>query len=95
MTGATYGFGLEMVKELARQGARLILMTRSAQVGQAMLENMRAQAPDASIEITEADMSNSQSVRAFAVKIKAGQPPIDALINNAGVVLNEKHSGAD
>lgn len=92
MTGATNGFGLEAAMELARQGARLVLMARSTQKGQFTIDHIRAQYPDASVEIVEADMSSLQSVRHFAAKVKASYPKIDVLINNAGVTLKGKTS---
>ena len=90
MTGATNGFGLVAAKELAGQGARLVLMARSAQKGQLTLDHIHAQYPEASVEIVEADMSSLKSVRYFAAKVKASYPEIDVLINNAGVTIEGK-----
>lgn len=95
MTGATNGFGLEAAKELARQGARLVLMARSAQKGQSTLDHIRTQSPDALVEIVEGDMSSLQSVHTFAAKVKANHPSIDVLINNAGVILDGKQTSLD
>jgi NAD(P)-dependent dehydrogenase (short-subunit alcohol dehydrogenase family) len=95
MTGATNGFGLEAAKELARQGVRLVLMARSARKGQLTLGRIRAHYPEASVEIVEGDMSSLQSVRDFAAQVKASHPIIDVLINNAGVVLDEKQTSVD
>jgi len=83
ITGASSGLGLNASRALAAKGYNLIMASR----GEAKLEKasaeIKAQYPDVQISQAVLDVSNFDQVRDFA---KTTQPPIDVLMNNAGVM---------
>jgi NAD(P)-dependent dehydrogenase (short-subunit alcohol dehydrogenase family) len=83
VTGANSGLGRVDSRELARRGARVIMTSRSAEKGQAAASAIRADVPEADLEVVELDLADLSSVRAFAEKMP---PRIDLLLNNAGVM---------
>lgn len=67
VTGANTGIGLETARELARNGAEVILTARSASKGSAAVEAIRASVGDAAkIRFLELDLSSLASVGKFA-----------------------------
>jgi NAD(P)-dependent dehydrogenase (short-subunit alcohol dehydrogenase family) len=84
ITGANSGIGFRTAVELARRGAAVTLTARDPDRGADALARLRAEVPAADAEVTELDVADLASVRAFAA---AYQPDgLDLLINNAGVM---------
>ncbi len=85
MTGASAGIGRELAKQLAGRAAKLVLVARRA----ARLEELRAelldQHPRLQIEIRPTDLSKSEAVDTLISWARTQKPPIDLLINNAGL----------
>ncbi|MGW0523858.1 SDR family NAD(P)-dependent oxidoreductase [Crossiella sp. NPDC003009] len=81
VTGASSGLGLAVTKALAARGARVIMAVRNP----AKAERIRAQLPDANLVTRELDLSNLDSVRAFAAELTARGDQLDVLVNNAGI----------
>lgn len=86
ITGANSGIGYEAARLLAGRGAAVTLACRNLQRGHEALSRVRAQAPDASIELLEVDLGDLDSVRAAAERWRGSHERLDALINNAGVM---------
>ena len=87
ITGANSGLGLSSAWELARRGAHVVLACRNAQKGEAAAAKIRADVPQASLEVRELDLASLASVRAFADAITASRPSFDLLLNNAGIMM--------
>jgi NAD(P)-dependent dehydrogenase (short-subunit alcohol dehydrogenase family) len=87
VTGANSGLGYVTTRELARHGAHVIMTARDHTKGERALEELRARQPDASLELRHLDLSDLESVRAFAQSIIADGIPVDVLINNAGIMM--------
>ncbi|WP_249929448.1 oxidoreductase [Planococcus maritimus] len=86
ITGANSGLGLETAKSFARLGARIILAVRNLDKGQAAEQEIREESPEATIEVMQLDLSDLESVRAFAETFTSRFDLLDLLINNAGVM---------
>ncbi len=86
ITGANSGIGYYAALELARKGAHVLMGCRSEARGAAALERLRAQVPDASVEMVLLDLASLDSVRSFAVEELARGVGLELLINNAGVM---------
>ena len=84
VTGANSGIGLETTRELARNGATVIMAVRDTDRGEAAAGNVIADVPDADLRVEQCDLADLDSVRAFADRL-AGED-LDVLINNAGVM---------
>ncbi len=86
ITGANSGIGYYAALELARKGAQVLLGSRDRARGEAALARIRAEIPEAKVELALLDLASLESVRAFAEAELARGIPLDLLINNAGVM---------
>ncbi|MBO0933788.1 SDR family NAD(P)-dependent oxidoreductase [Fibrella aquatilis] len=84
ITGANAGIGLATAKALTAQGYGLILLCRSAEKGKAAVAEIKADTPDASVDLVVASLDDAASVRAAAAMVKTRYSTLDVLINNAG-----------
>jgi len=87
VTGANSGLGYVTTQELARHGGHVIMAVRNEEKGRKALGRLRAEQPDASLELRHLDLSDLDSVRAFAASVTADVPRIDVLVNNAGIMM--------
>ena len=90
ITGATAGLGLAAAQELARLGARLILIGRGTERLQAAMQAIRDFAGDCELAPYEAELSSIADTERLATLLLAEQPAIDVLINNAGALFAER-----
>eukprot|EP00128_Syssomonas_multiformis_P005404 Colp12_sorted_trinity150504_noHs@12872 len=87
VTGANAGIGLATCKELAAEGWHVIMVCRDQARGQAALEELKAEVKDSSAEVAFVDLASFKAVRTFAKKINDSGNAIDALVNNAGIMM--------
>jgi NAD(P)-dependent dehydrogenase (short-subunit alcohol dehydrogenase family) len=86
VTGANGGLGLEVARELARKGGHVVMAARDPAKAEAARASIHREVPDASLELQPLDLASQRSVREAAAQILAGQPKIDILVSNAGVM---------
>ena len=86
VTGANAGIGFEAAKVLAGRGARVLLGCRDKAKADAAIGQIRAAVPEADVAHLPLDLADLASVRT-AAEIAAGEPRVDVLINNAGVMF--------
>jgi NAD(P)-dependent dehydrogenase (short-subunit alcohol dehydrogenase family) len=86
VTGANGGLGLETTRELAREGAHVVMAVRNEQKAREAVEDIRASVPDAALELVSLDLGSQTSVRAAAEQILGAHERVDLLVNNAGVM---------
>ena len=87
VTGANSGIGFETARVLADKGATVIMACRNLDKANPKVDEIRAAHPDANVEVMELDLSDLDSVRAFAEAFRAKYPRLDLLINNAGIMI--------
>jgi NAD(P)-dependent dehydrogenase (short-subunit alcohol dehydrogenase family) len=92
VTGANSGLGYQVAKQLATQGAHVIMACRDAQRGEQALQRLRQALPNATADVAALDLASLASVKAFA---ESQTDPIHLLINNAGVMALPKGTTAD
>jgi len=85
VTGANTGIGKVTAKELARQGAHVILACRSKDKTEAVIAELKRDTGNDKIEFVALDLGDLASVRACAKELLARDIPIHGLINNAGL----------
>jgi len=95
VTGANSGLGLVTARELARNGAAVVLACRNLDKGLAAQREIEALAPQAHVELAELDLGSLASVQAFAESFAAGHDGLDLLINNAGVMAPPRRETSD
>ncbi|MBB5119377.1 short-chain dehydrogenase [Streptomyces eurocidicus] len=86
VTGANSGLGLATARALARRGGHVILAVRDEEKGRRAIADITAGQPDARLEARHLDLSDLDSVRAFADRLYVDLPRLDVLVNNAGVM---------
>ncbi len=86
VTGANGGLGLETARALAGAGAHVVMAARNQDKAAQAVADIRAGAPDASLEVVALDLGSQASVREAAERILAAHEKIDILVNNAGVM---------
>ncbi|TDC07335.1 SDR family NAD(P)-dependent oxidoreductase, partial [Streptomyces sp. 8K308] len=86
VTGANSGLGLATTRALARAGGHVILAVRDEGRGGTAAAEITAEQPDARLEVRRLDLSDLDSVHAFADRLRADHPRLDVLVNNAGVM---------
>jgi len=86
MTGANSGLGLEASKELAKKGATVIMVCRNLEKGTEAVNELRAEIPNAKVELEELDLSKLTSVRKFAKEFNQKFDRLNVLVNNAGIM---------
>lgn len=95
VTGANSGLGYITSRELARNGARVVLACRDEVRGREAVARLIAEVPAADIELRSLDMASLASIRAFADGVHASYPALDLLVNNAGVMAIPRRETAD
>ncbi len=95
MTGATSGLGAEAAAELAKRGARLVLVARDGARADAMLARLAASNPGARHTRHLADLSSVAETKRVAAAIVAAEPRIDVLANNAGAMFGGRSVTAE
>ncbi len=95
ITGATGGIGLETARALARKGARVAIVARSRQRGEAAIAEIKTAVPDAQLELALADLYSMAEVRQVGAELRAKHPTIDVLINNAGMIHAKRELTVD
>jgi NAD(P)-dependent dehydrogenase (short-subunit alcohol dehydrogenase family) len=80
VTGANSGCGLETSRQLAKQGATVILACRNAERGAAAAKDVGG------VFLQPMDLASLTSIRAFVEAFTAKYDRLDILVNNAGII---------
>jgi len=94
ITGPTAGIGRSSALTLAGRGAKLVLLCRSREKGEALADEIVAAGGSKPVVILM-DMAELASVRKAAEECLALDQPIDILLNNAGVVNTTRRTTVD
>ena len=91
VTGANRGIGLEVARQLAEKGLRVILTSRAQKGGLQAQRKLARQG----IEVLwhELDVTRRRSVTTFARHLARDQGRVDVLINNAGIMIDRYGTG--
>jgi retinol dehydrogenase-12 len=95
VTGATSGIGEIAARELARKGARVVLVGRSASKCEATAAMIRREVQGAAVDSLVADLSSQADVRRLAGEILDLCPRLDVLVNNAGAMIAPRRESVD
>jgi NAD(P)-dependent dehydrogenase (short-subunit alcohol dehydrogenase family) len=90
VTGANRGIGLEICRQLARGGLRVLLTSRSAAKGRAAIKALAADQIE--VDYQPLDVTSPVSIKALAGHVAERFGRVDVLVNNAGVMLDPRGS---
>ena len=91
VTGANKGIGLEICRQLARGGLRVVLTSRDSTRGRRALDALDVEVFDAVFH--PLDVDDDGSVAAVAANVLDEQGRVDVLVNNAGIMIDPKGHG--
>lgn len=92
VSGANRGIGLEVTRQLAAKGWQVAALCRDIKQGAAALKTLQEQGLN--IDLRRVDVSRAADCLALAKWLDAGKRTVDALINNAGVLLDNQADGS-
>jgi NAD(P)-dependent dehydrogenase (short-subunit alcohol dehydrogenase family) len=90
VTGANSGIGKATALGLAQGGSHVLLHARDHAKGQAAVEEIKAQAPQAQVDLLLADLAIQSEVRALAQQVKERYGRLDVLLNNAAIIPRQR-----
>ena len=95
VTGAASGLGMASAVGFARLGARVVALARSDRRAEHAVERIERELPRADVEPAVCDLSSLESVRVFAESFRGEKPRLDVLVNNAGVMPDDRVESPD
>ncbi|GAC1655063.1 MAG: SDR family oxidoreductase [Ktedonobacteraceae bacterium] len=95
ITGATSGIGLATARELARQGAEVIIVSSSRDNCAAAVKQIKQQTGNNEVKFFVADLSSQQSIRQLVNDFKKQYQHLDVLVNNVGLVFMKRQESVD
>ncbi len=95
ITGATNGIGKAAALEIAKQGAKVIIVGRDKTKTENVANELRKASGNNSIEFMLADLSSQADIHKLANDFKAKHSHLDILINNAGGVFDKRQTTVD
>ena len=87
ITGGSDGIGYAASRELARLGARVIIVGRNSAKTEAAVQQIIADTDNPAVEYLLADLSSQREVRRVAAEAIEMLPHLDVLLNNAGAIF--------
>ena len=95
VTGATSGIGKVAALELARRGARVLVVSRDQARGEATVAELKVQSASLSIDLLIADLSSQASFHELARDVRSRYDRLHVLVNNAGALYTRRRVTVD
>jgi NAD(P)-dependent dehydrogenase (short-subunit alcohol dehydrogenase family) len=95
VTGASGGIGKQVALGLARQGARVVIVSHSKGRAEKTADEIVHTSLNPHVDVVVADLSVHDGVRAAAAEIDRRYGQIHVLVNNAGLLIGKRRITAD
>ena len=95
VTGATSGIGRETARELASQGATVVVVGRSPEKIVTAVNQIKLETGNHSVHSLLGDLSSQGEVRRLAREFKDRYQRLHVLINNAGAIFLSRRQSVD
>jgi len=95
VSGASSGLGLAAAEGFGRLGATVWLLVRSRERGEEARVRITERSGNDDVHVGVCDLSELQSVPQFAARFRDEAPRLDVLVNNAGVMTEQRAVSAD
>jgi NAD(P)-dependent dehydrogenase (short-subunit alcohol dehydrogenase family) len=95
VTGATDGLGHELAHELAQREATVLLHGRDEGKAQGARGAIAEATGSDRLHVLVADLSSLDAVRGLTSQVESSTERLDALVNNAGIISDERRESAD
>ncbi|KIK63777.1 hypothetical protein GYMLUDRAFT_452511 [Collybiopsis luxurians FD-317 M1] len=86
VTGGNGGIGKVTVRELARNGAKVYMFSRSESRATAAIDDIKSEIPETNIEYIHFDLQSLKSAKKAANSFLAKEERLDILVLNAGIM---------
>jgi NAD(P)-dependent dehydrogenase (short-subunit alcohol dehydrogenase family) len=88
VTGGNKGIGLEICRQLAGKGLRVLLTSRDADKGSRAAEDLKSNGLDVLFHPLDVDRDDSVEALRDDIEREAGR--VDVLVNNAGMLIDQR-----
>ena len=95
VTGGTNGIGKSTAQVLARMGATVVIVGRSASKTAQVVKEIRAGSDNPNVDSLLADLSSQQDIRRLANEFKQKYKQLHVLLNNAGAAFMKRQLSVD
>jgi NAD(P)-dependent dehydrogenase (short-subunit alcohol dehydrogenase family) len=94
VTGANSGIGEHTARALAAQDAHVLLLCRDAEDGERARREIAEATGNPHVDLVLCDLSSQEQIRSAASGLRAEHDELHVLVNNAGIVLDERSTTA-
>jgi len=95
VTGATAGIGEVTARELAKQGATVVVAGRSLERCENTTRRIRELTSNPNVDFLAADLSSQAQIRRLAEDFRGRYQRLDVLVNNAGAFYMKRQESSD
>lgn len=95
ITGANSGIGKETALALAKMNGTIVLLCRNKQRGEEAQKEIIEQSGNKNVDLLACDLSSQDQIYKFVSEFKTKYDNLHVLINNAGVMLKNRHLSVD
>lgn len=87
VTGSSSGLGFETARAIAKKNGTVVIAVRNLSKGEKAAEKIKAEYPNAKLDLLQLDLADLSSVKSFSEQFKNKYSQLNLLINNAGVMM--------